>query len=161
MKEILLSLLASFLVTVGCSGSALVQNRASLTGTIIDEHGASIVGATIMLISSDGAQRTSISNEEGRYSFTGLAPGKYKMRVSAKGFATSDEMEVDVTLSGRVRLNVTLKVAAIESQVQVSADSGLSTEQASNANQVLITGRDLEALPDEPDDLAAALQALA
>lgn len=161
MKEILLSLLAYFLVTIGCSGSALAQNRASLTGTISDELGASIVGATITLISSDGAQSNSISNEEGRYSFTGLAPGKYKMRVSANGFATSGEMEVDITLPGRVRLNVTLKVAAIESQVQVSADSGLSTEQASNANQLLITGRDLEALPDDPNDLAAALQALA
>lgn len=161
MKEILLSLLASFLVTIGCSGSAPAQNRASLTGTINDELRAAIVGAAITLISSSGVQRTSISNGEGRYSFTGLAPGKYKMRVSAQGFATSDEMEVDVKLSGQIRLNVTLKVAAIESQVQVSAGSGLSTDSSSNANQLLITGRDLEALPDNPDDLAVALQALA
>jgi len=70
MKEILLSLLVSFLVTIGCSGSALAQNRASLTGTINDEHGASIVGATITLISSDGAQRTAMSNEEGHYSWS-------------------------------------------------------------------------------------------
>ncbi|HKC62236.1 MAG TPA: carboxypeptidase-like regulatory domain-containing protein, partial [Pyrinomonadaceae bacterium] len=152
MKEILLLLLASFLVAIGCSGSAPAQNRTGLTGTISDELGSSIVGATITLISSDGAQRSSTSNVEGRYSFTDLAPGKFKMRVSAKGFATSGEMEINVTSPSQIRINVTLKVAAIESQVQVNTDSGLSTEPSGNANKLLITGRDLEALPDDPSD---------
>src|SRR5206468_6543710 len=54
-----------------------------------------------------------------------------------------------------------MKIAVIESQVRVNADAAISTDAANNANQTVITGRDLDALPDDPDELAAALQALA
>src|SRR5207244_5410503 len=58
-------------------------------------------------------------------------------------------------------VKITLKIAAIESQVKVNADSPISTDSNNNANQQVLTGKDLEALPDDPDELAAALQALA
>src|SRR5207253_226737 len=58
-------------------------------------------------------------------------------------------------------LNISLKIAAIESQVKVNANAPLSTDTNNNANQTVISGRDLDALPDDPDELAAALQALA
>src|SRR4029450_13379443 len=48
-----------------------------------------------------------------------------------------------------------------EQNVTVAAETPLSTESTNNANQTLITGKDLDALPDDPDELAAALQALA
>ena len=54
-----------------------------------------------------------------------------------------------------------MKVAEIESEVSVEANTPVSTDAASNANQQVISGKDLEALPDDPDELAAALQALA
>ena len=76
-------------------------------------------------------------------------------------FASSEDTEVDVGSAQRQPLNITLKVAVIESQVKVNADTPLSTEASNNANQTVITGRDLDALPDDPDELAAALQALA
>src|SRR6185503_14085679 len=56
--------------------------------------------------------------------------------------------------------DLTLKVT-IEEKVTVGADNSVSTEAASNANQTVIGGKDLDALPDDPDELAAALQALA
>src|SRR5205814_10543959 len=77
------------------------------------------------------------------------------------GFAPSEATEVEVTAGRRDPFNITLKIAAIESQVKVNADTPLSTEQSNNANQQVITGKDLDALPDDPDELAAALQALA
>ena len=48
----------------------------------------------------------------------------------------------------------------IEEKVTV-ADTPVSTEATNNANQTVIAGKDLDALPDDPDELAAALQALA
>ena len=57
------------------------------------------------------------------------------------------------------RSDLTLKVT-IEEKVTVS-ETPVSTEATNNANQTVIAGKDLDALPDDPDELAAALQALA
>ena len=58
-------------------------------------------------------------------------------------------------------LDLTLKVTIEEQKVTIAAETPLSTDSTNNANQTLITGKDLDALPDDPDELAAALQALA
>src|SRR5262249_1587154 len=88
----------------------------------------------------------------------GLAPGKYSLVASAPGFAPSDNKEVDIT-GVRQTVDLTLKIT-IEEKVTV-AETPVSTEATNNANQTVIAGKDLDALPDDPDEQAAALQALA
>jgi hypothetical protein len=137
------------------------QTRGTLRGVIKDELGATIVGATVTLIDSNGVEKSATTNGEGAYVFSGLAPGKYFLRAAATGFAPSDETEVDLTARARESLDLTLKVTIEEQKVTIAAETPLSTESTNNANQTLITGKDLDALPDDPDELAAALQALA
>ncbi|MEP6741086.1 MAG: carboxypeptidase regulatory-like domain-containing protein [bacterium] len=137
------------------------QARGTLRGTVSDELGASIVGATVTVTDAAGVEKTAVTNGEGLYLLSGLAPGKYAVRVSATGFAVSDETSVDVAAGQRKSLDLTLKVTIEEQKVTVAAETPLSTESTNNANQTLITGKDLDALPDDPDELAAALQALA
>src|SRR5438132_4112647 len=157
----LITPIACVALVVAFSISASAQNRATLRGSISDEFGATIVGATVTLIDANGAQKTATTNADGAYSFTNLAPGKYKIRAIAAGFATSEDTEIDVAAGRRDSVNLTLKIAAIESQVKVNADTPVSTDTNNNANQTVISGKDLDALPDDPDELAAALQALA
>src|SRR2546421_7650975 len=162
ISQKLLTWIASALLTLAFAApAALAQARASLRGSVVDEAGAVILGATVTLKDASGAQKTATSNADGAYAFNGLAPGKYVIHVTAAGFATSEDAPVDVAAGRRDPVNITLKIAAIESQVSVNANAPLSTESTNNANQTLITGRDLDALPDDPDELAAALQALA
>lgn len=145
--------------------SALValgqQNRGTVRGVITDELGATIVGATVTLTDASGVEKSATTNGEGAYVFNGLVPGKYFVSVSAPGFAVSEDTEVDVTAGGRQAVDLTLKVTIEEQKVTIAAETPLSTEATNNANQTLITGKDLDALPDDPDELAAALQALA
>ncbi|MFN2492846.1 MAG: carboxypeptidase regulatory-like domain-containing protein, partial [Pyrinomonadaceae bacterium] len=149
------------LIVLLSAASALSQARGTLRGVIKDELGATIVGATVTLTDSAGVEKTTTTNGEGAYVFTGVAPGKYFLRASATGFAVSDETEVDLTAGQRQTLDLTLKVTIEEQKVTIAAETPLSTEATNNANQTLITGKDLDALPDDPDELAAALQALA
>src|SRR6185436_2235125 len=137
------------------------QSRGTLRGVIKDELGATIVGATVTLTDAVGAEKTATTNGEGAYVFNGVAPGKYFLRANAAGFAASDETEVEVTAGDRQAIDLTLKVTIEEQKVTIAAETPLSTEATNNANQTLITGKDLDALPDDPDELAAALQALA
>jgi protocatechuate 3,4-dioxygenase beta subunit len=143
------------------SVSVFAQGRATLRGSISDEFGATIVGATVTLTDASGVARTATTSADGVYSFTNLAPGHYKIHAAATGFAATEDADVDVAAGRREPLNLTLKIATIETQVKVSADNPVSTDANNNANQQVITGKDLDALPDDPDELAAALQALA
>lgn len=156
-----LTYLAAAVLVAALSSAVFSQGRASLRGLITDEFGAAIVGATVTLSDASGAQKIATTNADGNYSFTGLTPGRYKVHAIATGFATSEDAEVDVTAARRDPFNISLKIAAIESQVKINAETPLSTETGNNANQQVISGKDLDALPDDPDELAAALQALA
>lgn len=137
------------------------QARGTLRGVISDEFGATIVGATVTLTDQNGVEKTATTNGEGVYVFSGLVLGKYAVRASAAGFAVSDDTDVDLTAGQRRTQNITLRVTIEEQKVTIAAETPLSTDSTNNANQTLITGKDLDALPDDPDELAAALQALA
>src|SRR5438876_441040 len=161
MTRKLLICVAATILMAAFSTSVFSQARASLRGVTSDEFGAAIVGATVTLTDASGAAKTATTNADGAYVFSGLAPGKYKVHAIATGFAVSPDVDVDVATGRRDPVNISLKIAAIESQVKVNAEAPLSTDSSNNANQTVISGRDLDALPDDPDELAAALQALA
>ena len=90
----LLTCLASVVLVAAFSTAIFAQSRASLRGQISDEFGASIVGATVALTDASGAQKTATTNADGNYSFTGLAPGKYKARITFKGQSSETELEI-------------------------------------------------------------------
>jgi hypothetical protein len=138
---------------------AAQQPRGTLRGLITDEFGAAIVAVSVTLTDATGVQKKTTTNGEGVYTFAGLAPGAYKLQAIATGFTPSDEKEVEIK-AGRQSEDITLKVALIVDSVTV-AQTPISTDAGNNANQTLIAGKDLDALPDDPDELAAALQALA
>src|SRR5436190_8050059 len=147
------------LIIVLTSSLLYGQARGSLRGLITDELGAAIVGASVTLTDATGAQKKATTNAEGVYVFSAIAPGKYTLSAFAPGFAISESREVDVATQ-RQTVDLTLKVT-IEEKVTVGGETPVSTESTANANQQVISGKDLDALPDDPDELAAALQALA
>ncbi len=161
-RKFLRQSLGVILILILFAGFAVAQQaRGTLRGLVKDELGASIVGATVTLTDGTGVEKTAISNGEGVYTFSGLAPGKYLVRAAARGFAASEDVEVELRAGRRETLDLTLKVTIEEQKVTIAAETPLSTDSTNNANQTLITGQDLDALPDDPDELAAALQALA
>jgi len=137
------------------------QARGSLRGVVKDEFGAMISGATVTLIDANDQKKTTTTNGDGNYSFDGLVAGRYGVSAAATGFAASVETPIEVTTNQRSSLDITLKVTIAEQRVTVSAAPPISTDAANNADQIVVGGKDLDALPDDPDELAAALAALA
>ena len=162
MKRIVTAL-AFCVLTLGLASVALSQQRpGSLRGQVLDELGGAIVGANVTAIDAKGTEKSAVTNDGGNYTINGLTPGKYTLRVVNAGFAIFENTEVEVVSGKAQQLDVTLKVAIEEQRVTVSTDNReLSTEPENNAGAVVLKGDDIEALPDDPDDLAAALQALA
>ena len=138
------------------------QRPGSLRGLVLDELGGAIVGASVTAVDSKGVEKTVVTNNGGAYTISGLAPGKYTVRATNAGFAVFETTDVEVVAGKAQQFDITLKVAIEEQKVTVAADSReVSTEPDNNAGAVVLRGSDIDALPDDPDDLAAALQALA
>jgi len=138
------------------------QRTGSLKGQVLDELGGAIVGVSVTAIDAKGVEKTVVTNDGGSYSINGLAPGKYTLRAVNAGFAMFENTEIEVVAGKASQVDVTLKVAIEEQKVTVNAESqGVSVEPENNAGAVVLKGADIDALPDDPDDLAAALQALA
>ena len=144
-------------------GLLFAQQRAgSLRGQVLDELGGAIVGASVTAIDGKGVEKSVVTNDGGSFTINGLAPGKYTVRVMNAGFAMSETADVEIVAGKAQQFDITLKVAIEEQKVTIATDNReLSTEPDNNASAVVLRGDDIEALPEDPDDLAAALQALA
>jgi len=153
-----LNLLLAFALT---ASFVAAQGTGSLRGTISDEFGGIVVGATVTLVDAAGAEKTATTNDDGVYTFTNLAPGTYTVRATTTGFGVYQNTEVIVTAGRRESLDIKLSVMLEQEDVTVAAESPVSTEAENNQSALVLKGTDLDALPDDPDDLAAALQALA
>lgn len=159
--KLILSFIFSALLFFSLALSVFAQQNGSLGGSVIDSNGSVVVGATVTAVAADGTSKTATTNSRGEFSVTGLAPGKYIVRVIAANFALFEQPDVDITAGKRHDLTASLTVAAVEQKVDVSADEGVSTDPQNNAGATVLKDKDLQALPDDPDELEAALQALA
>src|SRR5438552_5583500 len=148
-------------LSVAASYVLAQQARGTLRGVVKDEFGALIAGATVTVTDASDRRRTATTSGEGIYTFDGLVAGRYGVSALANGFATSVETPIEVQASQRSSLDITLKVTIAEQRVTVQATTPISTEVANNADQIVVGGKDLDALPDDPAELAAALTALA
>ncbi|MEQ1765621.1 MAG: carboxypeptidase regulatory-like domain-containing protein, partial [Pyrinomonadaceae bacterium] len=160
MKLLRLSILA-LAISLGLTPLAFGQTNGSIGGQIQDSFAAAVVGATVTVVAADGKEKTATSNQRGEFAVTGLAPGKYTVKVKAANFALYENAEVVVAAGERAELTVPLTVEVMEEQVEVSESNSVSTDPNNSASTTVLGEKELDALPDDPDELEAALQALA
>jgi hypothetical protein len=101
------------------------------------------------------------SDAAGAFVIGRLGPGRYELKVSAKGFTAATMSDVMVT-GGKTTAAVVKLDISVNSEVNVTAETtGVSTSPDENANALVIKGKDLDALSDDPDDLQNELTAMA
>ncbi len=84
------------------------------------------------------------------------------IKVTAKGFSVYEVDGIEVGPGQSQKMDVALSIETQQENVNVTEQSvGLDTSAESNASQMVLTGKDLDALSDDPDELADDLQALA
>lgn len=133
----------------------------TVKGRVTDPSGAVVPAITVTATDSSGARRVAQTDEEGRYIFRDFAPGAYTIQIRLKGFA--DFKKAAVVSAGRVAVVDAQLVVAMEKQeVTVSSSTpGVSVSAENNASALILKGKDLDALSDDPEELQSQLQALA
>ena len=141
---------------------SLSGQTAILRGQVTDESGAVIPGAKVSLKGPSGAPKTTTADGTGSYTFANLTPGNYSVQASAPNLVMAQPARVNLNPGTQV-FNLVLHVASMAEKVTVQASGAptVSTDSSNNASAVVLTGAALDALSDDPDDLAADLQALA
>jgi len=126
-RKILASVGMWCLMTLMLPGlSEAQQLYGSVTGTVKDESGAAIPGATVAILSTQTAlERTAVSNETGTYNFTNVLPGSYDVKVSLQGFKEFVETGVPISVNTVSRVDVTLAVGALTETVTVASEAQL------------------------------------
>lgn len=160
MNKIKTALLTALIATF-LTATTFAQGVGSIGGQVIDSLGAVVVGATVTAVAPDGKQKQAITNARGEYTIAGLTAGTYTVKAIAPKFALYENAEVAIAAGERNELVVVLTVGGVEENVNVGDDNTVSTDADNNAGATVIKGKDLDALPDDPDELEAALQALA
>ena len=149
-------LLGSFVALMLGQGST-----GTLQGRVLDPSGAVIPQAQVSVTSPSGKTVSTTADAAGSYRVPGLAAGDYTVNATTPGFAP---FTAPVTLaSGQAKtLNIAMQIQAEKQQVEVESDAPtVDTTPDQNANAVVLKGKDLDALSDDPDELENQLQALA
>jgi Carboxypeptidase regulatory-like domain/TonB dependent receptor len=111
-------LLAFFLAGSMCMAQI---DRAGLNGTVKDTAGKRVAGAHIVaLLTVTGLQRETITSASGTYNIPELPIGLYRVTCSAPGFAGAVFDDLEQTVGHTRTLDITLGVAGVTQQVEVS-----------------------------------------
>src|SRR5271157_5590296 len=150
-------------ILAACGASSWAQTATgTLRGQVTDPSGAMVTNATVAVRAPAGRTLSATTNRSGAYEIGNLAPGKYTVTADAKGFATFVQTDVEVAADQTAQLNIALEISVEKEKVNVQEETPqVDVNPASNASAIVLTGKDLEALPDDPDELQSDLEALA
>ncbi len=139
-----LLVVASFVLAV----PAYAQfDTASVVGTVKDDTGAVVPGATVTLTNIDtGIAVHRVSDGNGNYEFMTVRVGRYKVTAELEGFAIALVDNIGVTVGARQRVDLRLKPGRLSETVEVvGAATRLETDSSQRGQ--LITGEQAVELP--------------
>ena len=103
---------------------AFAQYSSGIDGTVTDSSGAVIPSAEVVLTNQDTqVKQTATSNAQGFVQILHLPPGRYTASVTAAGFTTWEQKDIDVEGTDIRTIYPKLSVGATQSTVEVTANS--------------------------------------
>ena len=110
----------------------------SITGTVSDQQGAAIPGATVMASNTGtGLQVSAVTDTDGNYTFRNLLPGIYDLSASLEGFRELKQTGLRVSAGNPVRIELKLEVGALAETVNVVSETTLlQTEKADLSTEI-------------------------
>lgn len=142
LRSIRLMLLLALCLGGGRATTAAQQN-AVLSGTVVDAVGGVLAGVTITITEEkSGSRATTTSDQKGRFAFSSLPAGRYRLEGQLAGFATAMLQDVEIPSSRRVEL--VMGPGALREAVTVTATRTATPIAAVPASVTVLTRETLE-----------------
>jgi len=138
------------LVSLAGVNATFAQSVSSGTieGTVKDESGAVLPGVTITVTSPalQVGQLVQVSDAEGSYKFVDLPAGTYRLRSELTGFSAVIREDLRLTVGFNARIDLTLKLGAVEESITVSGQSPV-VDVSNTTASVAFTKEVLDSIP--------------
>ena len=130
------------------AGAAQGVNTATLLGTVLDQQGKAVEGAKVTLTSTaTGAERTAVSEDNGRYTLVGIPPGQYKMTVDGgANFDVYVNPSILLTVGEAAKLDAQLRVRGQIETISVVEETALVETQKADVSAT-VTSVQINNLP--------------
>ena len=164
MNRRITAILRTFCLAAFAVGSiaAFAQNTGTLRGVVSDPSGAVVPDTVVIATSATGQTFKGTASRAGVYEIKNVPSGHYSLDASAAGFALNTLPEVDVTAGQVTQKDIKFDIAVQQEKVNVEeSPNQVDTSSANNVGAIVLKGKDLDALSDDPDELQSDLQALA
>lgn len=157
--------LLAWVMILCAAGTLQAQSGTELRGQIVDETGAVIPGARVVLrdlvAPAASPEQAASADANGEFTLSGLTPGRYALTVTADGFEPYLASELRFPFA-QPHLKIVLKVAMVSLETEVKAEeNGVSLEPDQNLDATVLGEEFIEMLPDNEEDLREYLLALA
>ncbi len=151
----------AFLIILICVSAIFSQqSQESLRGQVSDSFGGAITGITVTAVNDKGIEFTTTTNQQGEYIFASLPAGKYKIKINVAGFSDYENANVEIKPTQNAPIDIILTVANATEMVEVMDETAVGTDPDANGDSMVLKGEELEALPDDPEELVESIQAL-
>ena len=163
MRRSLLALLLAIIFGAQAPSAAAQATSGTLRGSVTDPSGGAVVGATVLLTDSAGKTTTGQTNKTGAYEFKNLPADTYGMTVGATGFALyqKDGVAIAAEQISNNRCAISHRSTKGKSRSHRLRIRTVDVNPSNNASALVLKGKDLDALSDDPDELQSELTALA
>lgn len=138
-KTINFQILTALLISVFLIGTGNAQSGLTgISGTVSDQNGAAVPGATVKLLNPDtGFSRSATTGSDGKFSFPGIQPATYRIEVEASGFKKLVNTKVQALVDSPLEVDLALEAGDVSAVVNVtsnSIESIVNTQDASIGN---------------------------
>jgi hypothetical protein len=125
---------------------ASAQSAGSLRGTVSDNTGAVVPGATVTLVNeATKFTRTSPTDANGQYFFASVDRGDYTLKVELSGFKTYEAKGVRISTNDTAAVDVRLEVGAQSETITVTGSRELIRTET-GAREGIITPEQIESI---------------
>lgn len=122
-------------------------DRSRLNGQVLDETGASIPDATVVMQNpATGFQREATTGREGYFDFPAVPTGTYEVSVEKDGFTPAKSSGVVLAVGQTRTLNFRLQVGTVATQVEIQAEA-TPLEQATADLGSVVASRQIRDIP--------------
>ena len=143
----LLTLFATCLFVLFVSlGTVFSQSQittGTIQGTVLDENGAAVPGASVEIKNLEtNFSRTISTDENGRFVSVALPPGNYSVTITKQGFATAVAEKVALTVGQTLTIPVSVKVSQVQERVTITATptvDTVKTESSTTINELAVS----------------------
>lgn len=96
-------------------------NQGRITGSITDQTGGTISGATVTVLDVQrGVSRALTTGESGEYNAPNLLPGVYSVRAEAKGFKTVEQKNIQLEVGKEIRVDLSLQPGEVSQTITIT-----------------------------------------